>query len=201
MTDANADGAGDGSLLAHETQQNPSLWRRIAILQVLAQRGFTPWPELVAAVEAALEPGIFGASPQTRLARDVRALRASGVAIGYSRVRGAEGYYLLASALGEPMAGAIESATCDLDPITAVVLALEAGARANGAAPEQTVIDLLAESAGTARVEPLRLAFALVTVRGHTFDLAALSAAAAEAGLGGLWAGLLDAIWRRRARR
>lgn len=201
MTDANTDGAGDGSLLAHETQQNPALWRRIAILQVLAQRGFTPWPRLVAAVEAALEPGIFGASPQTRLARDVRALRASGVAIGYSRVRGAEGYYLPAAALGEPMASAVENATRDLDPITAVVLALEAGARANGASPDQTVIDLLAESAGTARVEPLRLAFALVTVRGHTFDLAALSSAAAEAGLGGLWAGLLDAIWRRRGRR
>ncbi|NLE52581.1 MAG: hypothetical protein GX613_14380 [Chloroflexi bacterium] len=189
----------DGALLAHETQQNPSMWRRIAILQVLAQRGFTPWPELVAAVENVLEPGIFGESPRTRLARDLRLLRASGVAIAYSRVRGAEGYYLRADALGELAASAVEVAVRGVDPVRASSLALES--EINGRSPEQAVLDLLAESENAARAEPLHVVVALVAALGSTLDLTAITSSAAEAGLGGLWAGLLDAIWHARRKR
>lgn len=191
----------DGALLAHEAQQNPSMWRRIAILQVLAQRGFTPWAELVAAVEDALEPGIFGDSPRTRLARDLRLLRASGVMIGYSRVRGAEGYYLRMDALGDRAAQTVEVAARDLDPVPASALALDASS--NGRSPEQAVLDLLAESENAANPEPLRVVAALVAALGSSLDLTAITSSAAEAGMGGLWAGLLDAIWRqgKRARR
>jgi len=192
------DGAGsvsDSSLLAHEAQQYPSLWRRIAIVQVLAQRGFISWTALAEAVEAALEPGIFGDSPRARLSRDLRALRASGVAIGYSRVRGAEGYYLRTGALGETASGVVESAVRALDPVAASALALEASH--NGSSPEELVLDLLAESENATQAEPLRIAIALVAALGGTLDLPQITASAAESGLGGLWAGLLDAIWRR----
>lgn len=199
MTYSSDNSQDDGSLLAHEAQQNPSMWRRIAILQVLAQRGFTPWDELVAAVEVALEPGIFGDSPRTRLARDLRLLRSSGVVIGYSRVRGAEGYYLRADALGEVAAGAVEVAVRGLDPVPASALALEAAA--NGRSPEDAVLDLLAESENAAHAEPLRVVAAVVAALGGTLDLTAITSSAAEAGMGGLWAGLLDAVWRRRKRR
>lgn len=194
--------ADDGALLAHEAQQNPAMWRRIAILQVLAQRGFTPWQGLVAAVEEALEPGIFGESPRTRLAHDLRQLRASGVGIGYSRVRGAEGYYLRAEALGEPAASAVEIAVGRLDPVSSSALALAAGV--NGQSLEQVVVDLLAKSENATHPEPLRVAVALVAALGSTIDLTAITSSAADAGLGGLWAGLLDALWyksRRRTRR
>jgi len=192
-------GADDDALLAHETQQNPSLWRRIAILQVLAQRGFTPWAELVEAVEAALEPDIFGESPRARLSHDLRVLRASGVEISYSRVRGAEGYYLRTMALGEAAASAVEVAVRELDPVAASALAVAASR--DGLPPEEAVIDLLAQSENAAHAEPLRIAVALVAALGGTLDLAAVTGPAAEAGVGGLWAGLLDAIWRRRRRR
>jgi len=202
MNSFNDSPADDSALLAHEAQQNPSLWRRIAILQVLAQRGFTLWPGIVAAVEDALEPGIFGDSPRTRLAHDLRQLRASGVAIGYSRVHGAEGYYLRAEALGEPAASAVEIAVGRLDPVASSALALAAGG--NGRSLEQVVVDLLIQSENAAYTEPLRVAVALVAALGSTLDLAVITSSAANAGLGGLWAGLLDAHWyksRKRTRR
>ena len=195
MDSSNDTRSDDGALLAHEAQQNPSLWRRIAIVQVLAQRGFTLWPELVAAVEGALEPGIFGDSPRTRLAHDLRLLRDSGIGIGYSRVRGAQGYYLRAEALGEPAASAVEIAVGRLDPVAASALALAAGG--NGRSLEQIVVDLLVQSENAAHTEPLRVAVALVAALGSTLDLTAITSSAAEAGLGGLWAGLLDAHWHK----
>lgn len=194
-----ADSDADSSLLAHETQQNPSMWRRIAIVQVLAQRGFMSWAALVEAVEAALEPGIFGDSPRARLSHDLRMLRASGVMIGYSRVRGAEGYFLRTDALGEAASGLVESAVHALDPVAASALALEASR--NGSPPEELVLALLAESENATQAEPLRIAIALIAALSGTLDLPQITASAAESGLGGLWAGLLDAIWRRSKRR
>ena len=102
-------------LLAREATHNPALRRRIAIVDVLARRGFTPWDALVEAVEQDVGPGVFGLSPQTRLWRDLRALRDAGIAIGYSRARGTTGYFLKLEALPDPVQTAIRQVMRELD--------------------------------------------------------------------------------------
>jgi len=102
-------------ILRHEARQNPALQRRLAIVEVLWERGFMPWQALVESVEAKLEPGIFGASPRKRLWNDLHWLRDAGVAIGYSRGRGTTGYFLRVASLSEPIRTAFEQIGRELD--------------------------------------------------------------------------------------
>jgi hypothetical protein len=115
MADWQLDPALMRRVLAHEAGRNPALRRRLAILEVLSRQAFLPWEALVAAVENVLEPGVFGAAPQSRLGRDLRALRDVGVAIGYSRASGTQGYYLRLESLPEPVADAIRNVFRELD--------------------------------------------------------------------------------------
>lgn len=75
-------------LLDYTAQHNPALRRRMAILDVLAWRGFSTWDVIVAEVENVLGAGVFGRSPQARVWSDIRALREAGIALGYSRRKG-----------------------------------------------------------------------------------------------------------------
>lgn len=102
-------------LMAHEAAHNPVLRRRMALVDVLAQRGFVRWPDLVAAVEATCGAGCFGRTPQARVWDDIRALRAAGIAIGYSRGAGTQGYFLRAEALGEQVREVIAQVAHELD--------------------------------------------------------------------------------------
>lgn len=102
-------------LVAHEAGQNPAFWRRMVLVDVLAQRGFVPWDDLVAAVETTCGAGCFGTSPQARVWSDIRSLREAGVAIGYSRTTGTEGYYLRLEALSESVQRVIRQVFRELD--------------------------------------------------------------------------------------
>jgi hypothetical protein len=102
-------------LLEHEARQNPALRRRMAILEVLARRGFSPRDTLIREVEAQLTPGVFGAAPHPRLWSDLRALREAGIAIGYSRALGTEGYFLRLESLSEEIQTVIRQVMREID--------------------------------------------------------------------------------------
>ena len=102
-------------LVAHEAAQNPALKRRMVIVDVLAQRGFTAWTALVPAVERVCGVGCFGRSPQARVWSDIRALRDAGIAIGYSRSAGTEGYFLRLESLSEPVQRVIRQVMREID--------------------------------------------------------------------------------------
>jgi hypothetical protein len=88
-------------ILAAQAEADPSLARRMAIVEVLGDGRPHPGPELRTAVEERLGEGCFGAHLQTppeeveqTLEADVEALRAWGIRIGCSDTPGVEGYYL-----------------------------------------------------------------------------------------------------------
>lgn len=102
-------------LMAHEAAHNPVLRRRMALVDVLAERGFVRWSDLVTAVEAACGAGCFGRSPQARVWDDIRLLRAAGIAIGYSRGAGTQGYFLRLEALSAPVRAVIAQVAREMD--------------------------------------------------------------------------------------
>jgi hypothetical protein len=87
----------------------------MAILEVLARRGFSPRDTLIREVEAQLTPGVFGAAPPPRRWSDMRALREAGIAIGYSRARGTEGYFLRLESLSEEIQTVIRQVMREID--------------------------------------------------------------------------------------
>jgi hypothetical protein len=99
----------------YEANPTPARRRRLAIVGVLERRGFTPWPGLVHWVERELGEGGFGQSPHSRVLSDIRALRDAGVAIGYSRRKGAEGYYLGLESVREDIQTVIRQVFRELD--------------------------------------------------------------------------------------
>jgi hypothetical protein len=102
-------------LLSHQAAQNPALRRQLTILDVLTRRGFTPWKTLVETVESEVGAGCYGKSPQARLWGDLRALRAAGIGIGYSRRKGMEGYFLHYKFMGERVATVLDQVFRELD--------------------------------------------------------------------------------------
>lgn len=102
-------------LLEYEARQNPALNRRMAIISVLERRGFILWADLVWHVEQVLGAGVFGTSPQACMWSDIRALRVAGIAIGYSRRKGAAGYYLGLEAVSEDIRMTIEHVFREMD--------------------------------------------------------------------------------------
>jgi hypothetical protein len=102
-------------LLDYEARRNPALRRRLAILDVLDRYSFTPWQNLVQRVEETLGGGVFGTSPQVWVWSDIRALRDAGVAIGYSRIKGIEGYYLRLTMASEAIQTVIRQVSRELD--------------------------------------------------------------------------------------
>jgi len=94
---------------------SPALRRRIALAEVLAARGLTEREPLIRAVEERVGTGVFGASPHAALWGDLRALRGAGIPIGYSRLRGASGYFLRIDALPPAQAEALRNAVRDMD--------------------------------------------------------------------------------------
>jgi hypothetical protein len=102
-------------LLEHEARQNPALRRRMAILEVLARRGFSPRDTLIREVEAQLTPGVFGAAPHPRLWSDMRALREAGIAIGYSRAQGTAGYFLRLESLSAEIQTVVQQVMREID--------------------------------------------------------------------------------------
>jgi hypothetical protein len=115
MTDWRSNPAIVHRLLTYEAQQNPALRRRLAVLDALDRRSFTPWQGLVQQVEAELGAGIFGTSPQACVWNDIRVLRAAGIAIGYSRMKGIEGYYLRLAMASEDVQTVIRQIARELD--------------------------------------------------------------------------------------
>ena len=81
-------------ILAAQAEADPSLARRMAIVEVLMDGRPHPGPDLRAAVEERLGEGCFGAQAEQTLEADVAALRAWGIRIGHSDTPEVEGYYL-----------------------------------------------------------------------------------------------------------
>jgi hypothetical protein len=81
-------------ILAAQAEADPSLARRMAIVEVLRDGRPHPGPDLRTAVETRLGGGCFGAQAEQTLEADIAALRAWGIRIGYSDSLGVEGYYL-----------------------------------------------------------------------------------------------------------
>ena len=81
-------------ILAAQAEADPSLARRMAIVDVLRDGRPHPGPDLRAAVDDRLAEPCFGVQAEQTLEADVAALRAWGVRIGYSDAPGVEGYYL-----------------------------------------------------------------------------------------------------------
>ena len=102
-------------LLDYEARQNPPLRRRMTIISVLERHSFTPWQEIVQHVEHELGAGVFGTSPQSTIWHDIRALRDAGIAIGYSRMKGIEGYYLRLTMASEEIQTVIRQVRRELD--------------------------------------------------------------------------------------
>ena len=80
--------------LAAQAEADPSLARRMAIVEVLGDGRPHPGPELRTAVESCLGEGCFGAQAEQTLEVDITALRDWGIRIGYSDSPEVEGYYL-----------------------------------------------------------------------------------------------------------
>ena len=81
-------------ILAVQAEADPSLARRMAIVEVLRDGRPHPGPDLRIAVESRLGEGCFGAQAEQTLEADIVALRAWGIRIGYSDSPEVEGYYL-----------------------------------------------------------------------------------------------------------
>ena len=81
-------------ILAVQAEADPSLARRMAIVEVLRDGRPHPGPDLRTAVESRLGEGCFGAQAEQTLEADIVALRAWGIRIGYSDSPEVEGYYL-----------------------------------------------------------------------------------------------------------
>jgi hypothetical protein len=81
-------------ILAAQAEADPSLARRMAIVEVMGDGRPHPGPDLRAAVESRLGEGCFGAQAEQTLEADITALRAWGIRIGYSDSPEVEGYYL-----------------------------------------------------------------------------------------------------------
>ena len=81
-------------ILAAQAEADPSLARRMAIVEVLGDGRPHPGPELRTAVEKRLGEGCFGAQAEQTLEADIAALRAWGIRIGHSDSLEVEGYYL-----------------------------------------------------------------------------------------------------------
>jgi len=81
-------------ILAAQAETDPSLARRMAIVEVLGDGRPHPGSDLRAAVESRLGEGCFGAQAEQTLEADIVALRAWGIRIGHSDSPEVEGYYL-----------------------------------------------------------------------------------------------------------
>jgi hypothetical protein len=81
-------------ILAAQAEADPSLARRMAIVEVLGDGRPHPSPDLRTAVESRLGEGCFGAQAEQTLETDIVALRAWGIRIGHSDSPEVEGYYL-----------------------------------------------------------------------------------------------------------
>jgi len=81
-------------ILAAQAEADPSLARRMAIVEVLRDGRPHPGLDLRAEVEERLGEGCFGAQAVQTLEADIAALRDWGIRIGYSDSPEVEGYYL-----------------------------------------------------------------------------------------------------------
>jgi hypothetical protein len=81
-------------ILAAQAEANPSLARRMAIIEVLRDGRPHPGSGLRAAVNDRLGEDCFGVQAEQTLEADIAALRAWGIRIGYSDAQEVEGYYL-----------------------------------------------------------------------------------------------------------
>ncbi|HID64431.1 MAG TPA: hypothetical protein EYP49_17070 [Anaerolineae bacterium] len=74
-------------ILAAQAEADPSLARRMAIVQVLRDGRPHPGPELRTAVESRLGEGCFGMEPEQTLEADIAALRDWGIRIATATPR------------------------------------------------------------------------------------------------------------------
>ena len=81
-------------ILAAQAEADPSLARRMAIVEVMGDGRPHPGPDLRTAVESRLGEGCFGAQAEQTLETDIVALRAWDIRIGHSDSPEVEGYYL-----------------------------------------------------------------------------------------------------------
>jgi len=81
-------------ILAAQAEADPSLARRMAIVEVLGDGRPHPGPDLRTAVEICLGEGCFGVQAEQTLEADITALRDWGIRIGHSDSPEVEGYYL-----------------------------------------------------------------------------------------------------------
>lgn len=89
--------------MAGHIKQNLVAARRAALVDILADGHPHPREALWAAVEVQLgRADCWGARPEEALWRDLKALRAGGLRIAYSRRPGIEGYYLAFPPLRNP---------------------------------------------------------------------------------------------------
>jgi hypothetical protein len=81
-------------ILAAQAEADPSLARRMAIVEVLRDGRPHPGPDLRRAVEDRLGADCFGVQPDQTLETDIDALSAWSIRIGHSDSPETEGYYL-----------------------------------------------------------------------------------------------------------
>jgi len=81
-------------ILAAQAESDPSLARRMAIVEVLADGRPHPTSDLRAAVEERLGEGCLGVQAEQTLEADVAALCSGGIRIETSDTPGVEGHYL-----------------------------------------------------------------------------------------------------------
>jgi hypothetical protein len=81
-------------ILAAQAERDPSLARRMAVVEVLMDGRPHPGPGLRKAVEDRLGEGCFGLQADQTLEQDFAALRGWSIRIGHSDAPEAEGYYL-----------------------------------------------------------------------------------------------------------
>ena len=89
-------------ILAAQAEADPSLARRMAIVEVLIDGRPYPGPDLRKAVEDRLGEGCFGAQAEPTLETDIAALRTWSIRIGHSDTPEVEGYYLKDPAVAVP---------------------------------------------------------------------------------------------------
>jgi hypothetical protein len=81
-------------ILAAQAEADPSLARRMAVVEVLRDGRPHPGPDLRTAVESRLGEDCFGAQAEQALEADITALHDWGIRIGHSDSPQVEGYYL-----------------------------------------------------------------------------------------------------------
>jgi hypothetical protein len=89
-------------ILAAQAESDPSLTRRMAIVEVLKDGRPHPSPDLQAAIEERLGEDCFGAQPAQALQADLDALRGWSIRIGHSDTPEVGGYYLKDPAIATP---------------------------------------------------------------------------------------------------